>query len=36
MKTKVKSDGGEDTDFYNTEIPKVDSNDACLPVISMD
>ena len=28
--------GDENTDFYNKEIPKVDSNDACLAVISLD
>ena len=35
MKTKEKSDGDEVTDFYNKEIPKVDSNHTCLAVISL-
>ena len=29
LKTKIKSDGDEVTDFYNEEIPKVDSNSVC-------
>ena len=35
MKTKEKSDADEVTDFYNKEIPKVDSNHTCLAVISL-
>ena len=34
MKTKTKSDCDEVTNFDNKEIPKVDSNHACLAVIS--
>ena len=34
-KTK-KSYGHEVTDFYDKEIPKMDSNDTCLAVISLD
>ena len=34
MKTKIKPHGDED--FYDKEIPKVDSNDTCLAVISLD
>ena len=36
MKTKIKSHANEVTDFYNKEIPKVDSNYTCLSVISLD
>ena len=36
MKTKIKSYGVEVTDFYDKGIPKVDSNHACLAVISLD
>ena len=36
MGTKIKSYGGEVTDFYDKEISKVDSNHACLAVISLD
>ena len=36
LKTKVKSYGDEVTDFYNKEIPKVDSNHTCLAVINLD
>ena len=36
LKTKVKSDGDEVTDFYEKEIPKGDSNHTCLAVISLD
>ena len=36
MKTKIKSDGDGVTDFYDKEIPKVDSNHAFLAVISLD
>ena len=35
METKIKSYGDEVTDFYK-EIPKVDSNDTCLAVISLE
>ena len=36
LKTKIKSHGDEVTDFYNKEIPKVNSNHTCLGVISLD
>ena len=36
LKTKRKSYSDEVTDFYNKEIPKLESNDTCLAVISMD
>ena len=36
LKIKIKSHGDEVTDFYDKEIPKVDSNHTCLPVISLD
>ena len=36
VKTKIKSHGDEVTDFYDKEIPKVDSNHTCLAVISLD
>ena len=36
LKTKIKSHGDEVTDFYDKEIPKVDSNHTCLGVISLD
>ena len=36
LKTKVKSYGDEVTDFYDKEIPKVDSNHTFLAVISLD
>ena len=36
LKIKIKSHGDEITDFYNKEIPKVDSNYTCLAVISLD
>ena len=36
MKTKIKSHGNEVTDFYDKEIPKVDSNHTCLAVVSLD
>ena len=36
LKTKIKSHGDEDTDFYDREIPKVDSNYTCLGVIGLD
>ena len=34
LKTKIKSYGDEVTDFYDKEIPKVNSNHSCLAVIS--
>ena len=36
MKTKSKSHGDEVKDFYNEEIPNLDSNYSCLAVISLD
>ena len=36
MKTKIKSQGNELTDFYDKKVPKVDSNNTCLAVISLD
>ena len=36
MKTKIKSNGNEVTDFYDKKTPKVDSNHTCLAVISFD
>ena len=36
MKTKIKSHGDEVRDFYDKEIPKVDSDHTCLAVISLD
>ena len=36
MKTKIKSNGNEVTDFYDKKTPKVDSNYTCLAVISFD
>ena len=36
LKTKIKSHGDEVTDFYDKEIPKVNSNHTCLAVISLD
>ena len=36
LKTKIKSQGDEVTDFYDKKIPKVDSNHTCLAVISLD
>ena len=36
MKTKIKSYGDEVTDFYDKQIPKVDSDHTCLAVISLD
>ena len=35
MKTKIKSHGDEVTDFYDKEIPKMDSNHTCLAEISL-
>ena len=36
LKTKIKPYGDEFTDFYDKEIPKVDSNNLCLAIISLD
>ena len=36
LQTIIKSHGDEVTDFYDKEIPKVDSNHTCLAVISLD
>ena len=36
LKTKTRSHGDEVTDFYDKEIPKVDSNRTCLAVISLE
>ena len=36
LKPKTRSHGDEVTDFYDKEIPKVDSNHICLTVISLD
>ena len=36
LKTKVKSYGDDVKDFYDKEIPKVDSNYTCLEVIRLD
>ena len=36
MKTKIKSHVDEVRDFYDTKIPKVDSNHTCLALISLD
>ena len=36
LKTKIKSYGNDVTDFYDKEIPKVNSNHTCLAVISLD
>ena len=36
MKTKIKSYGDEVTDFYDKEMPEVDSNPTCLAVINLD
>ena len=35
LKTEIKSHGNEVTDFYDKEIPKVDSNRACTAVINL-
>ena len=35
LKTKIKSYGDEVTDFYNIEIPGVDSNHTCLVVVNL-
>ena len=36
LKTKIKSNGDDDTDFQNKKIPKVGSNYSCLAVILID
>ena len=36
LKTEIKSYGDEVTNFFDKEIPKVDSNHTCLAVISVD
>ena len=36
LKPKIKSHGDEVTDFYNRNIPKLDSNHTCLAVINLD
>ena len=36
MKTRIKSHGDEVTDFYDKEIPKVNSIYTCLAVASLD
>ena len=36
LRTKIKSHGDEVTDFYNKEIPKVDSSHNCSAVVSLD
>ena len=36
LKTKIKSYGDDVTDFYDKEIPKVNSNHTCLAVIRLD
>ena len=36
MKPKIKSHGDEVTDFFDKKIPKVDSIDTCLAVITLD
>ena len=36
LKTIIKNNGDEVTDFYYKEIPKADSNHTCLAVISLD
>ena len=36
LKTKIKSNVDEVTDFYDKKIPKVDSNHTFVAVISMD
>ena len=36
LKTKIKSYDDEVPDFYNKQIPKMDSNHTCLTVISVD
>ena len=36
LKTELKSNGDEVTDFYDKKIPKIYSNRACLTVICFD
>ena len=36
LKTKIRSHGDQVTNFYDKEIPKVDSSHTCLAVISLD
>ena len=36
LKTKIKSNGDEVTEFYDKKIPKVDSNHTCLAGINLD
>ena len=36
LKTKIQFYGDKVTDFYDKDIPKVDSNHTCLAVISLD
>ena len=36
LKSKIKTQGYEITDFYDKEIHKVDSNHTCLAVITLD
>ena len=36
LKTTIKSHGNEVTDFYDKKIPKIDYNDTCLAVITLD
>ena len=36
LKTTIKSYEDQITDFYDKEIPTVDSNHTCLPVIGLD
>ena len=35
LKAKIKVHGDELTDFYDKEIPKIDSNHNCLAIISL-
>ena len=36
LKSKIKFHGHEFTDFFDNEIPKVDSDHTCMAVISLD
>ena len=36
LETKTKTNGHEVTEFYDKEIPKVDSNHTCLAAVSWD
>ena len=36
MKTKIKSHSNEVTNFYDKEVPKVNSNHTCLVLINLD